>query len=321
MSFKKFLNAKFFAGMAALILALVMAGGTLSAKPAPKDKDSDKAFLGVYLQDLDRDTQEALELDSRQGALVEDVTEDGPAQKAGLKAEDVIIVFDGKKVSDSGDLREYIANRKAGQEVEIVVVRDGQKKEFNVKLEKGEPRWTDVHRIEKMIPGVGDSRTFSFSMPGFNRPRMGVQITDLSEQLGEYFGVTDGQGALITQVVEESPAQKAGLKAGDVIVKIDTDDVENTSDVYEALEDFEGGEKVAVDVLRKGQKKSFAVELSEPERAHAEAWTPRAGDDDNLRIFRNSDSGDQELKAEMERLQEELQALKDELRQLREDKR
>ena len=321
MRFRKFLTAKFFVGMAALMLALVLAGGTVSAKPAVKDKDSGKAFLGVYLQDLDRDTQEALELDSRQGALVEDVVEDGPAAKAGMKAEDVIIVFDGKKVSDSGDLREFISDRKAGEEVKVVVVRDGKEKNLTVRLDKGQASWVDVERIEKMIPRVGDSRTFSFSMPGFNRPRMGVQITDLSEQLGEYFGVTDGQGALITEVVEESPAQKAGLKAGDVIVKIDTDDIENTSDVYEALEDFEGGEKVAVDVLRKGQKKSFALELSQPERVHAEARTPRAGDDDNLRIFRNNDSGNQELKAEMERLQEELKALKDELRQLREDNR
>jgi serine protease Do len=308
--------------MAALMLALVLAGGTLSAKPAVKDKDSGKAFLGVYLQDLDRDTQEALELDSRQGALVEGVVEDGPAEKAGMRAEDVIIVFDGKKVSDSGDLREFISDRKAGDEVKVVVVRDGKERNLTVQLDKSQASWADVERIEKMIPKMGDSRTFSFSMPGFNRPRMGVQITDLSEQLGEYFGVADGEGALITEVVEESPAQKAGLQAGDVIVKIDNDDVENTSDVYAALEDFEGGEKVAVDVLRKGQKKSFAVELAEPERIYAEeAWTPRAGDDDNLRIFRNNDAGDRELKAEMERLQEELQALKDELRQLREDNR
>jgi C-terminal processing protease CtpA/Prc len=211
-----------------------------------------------------------------------------------------------------------------------VVIRDGRKKTVAVELGSKQEVSQELKRALKIkLPKLGDPQTYSFSIPSFNRARLGVRITGLSEQLGDYFGAEDGEGALITEVLEDTPAEKGGLKAGDVITRIEGEDIESTSDVYEALEDRKAGDQVDVRVLRKGQKKTIKVELEEPEEWHAGVWAPKIekfkgphGDVD-VKVFSDFDQEEfqQELSQEMDQLRQELQELKKELKELRKELR
>lgn len=112
-------------------------------------------------------------------------------------------------------------------------------------------------RVERFrAPGRSGSFMFLFSGPG----RLGVELQPLSEQLGAYFGVTDGKGALVSEVRKDSPAEKAGLKAGDVIVSVGGKDVEDPGDVVEAIQDADQG-PLKITVMRKGARRTVTVDL------------------------------------------------------------
>ena len=91
----------------------------------------------------------------------------------------------------------------------------------------------------------------------------GMELMELNKQLGAYFEAPNGKGILVKEVEKESNAEKAGIKAGDVITKIGTEDVEDIDDFHDALEDVDEGEKVSVDILRKGKKSTVSLEISE----------------------------------------------------------
>lgn len=320
MSFKKITL-----GSLLLLAALVTAYTLAEAKTGdrPKATTAQKAFLGVYLEDIDQDTQEALNLNSKEGVLVEGVVDDSPAEKAGLQEQDVIISLDGEKVKDSDQLKEAVAKHRPGEEVKVVVIRDGKKNSLEVKL--GSSQEVE-NEIELSLPEPGDMKTFSFSFPGFNRARLGVQIMDLTKQLGEYFGVGDGKGALITEVMEDSPAEKAGLKAGDIIVKIDRDKIKSTSDVYEALEDKEKGDQVNVEVVRDHGRESLTVtvELEGAPEGHADTWKSMAPQfrktvPPEIKLFTNHEPDQSELRAEMKELRKQLEELKKDLEEMKKE--
>jgi PDZ domain-containing protein len=118
-------------------------------------------------------------------------------------------------------------------------------------------------------------------MEFFGQPRawLGVGMQDLNEQLGDYFDVKDGQGTLVESVIEDSPAEKTGIKAGDVIIRMDELDIEGSGDVIEFVRGKEIGDEIEVTVKRKGKKKTFKVELGERETEDL-AWSMH--DDDNV---------------------------------------
>ncbi len=315
--------------LALLSLALISGFALAKSKDRPEAAVAQKAFLGVYLQDIDEDTQEALELESGEGVLVEGVVDGSAADKAGLKEQDVIITFDGQEVDDSDQLRGLIAEHQPGDKVKVKVIRSGKEKNLTVALGKS----SDLEDFEinlPDIPGPGDFHTYSFSIPSFNRARMGVSISDLTEQLGSFFGVKEGKGALITEVVEDSPAEKAGLKAGDVIVRIDGDKVNSTSDVYEALEGKEKGDQVNVEVIRdKGSHSlTVTVELEGPQKWHANTWNFQAPKvkmrqqvEPKIKIFTDKMEAQDDLREELNELKKELKELQKELKELKEEGR
>ena len=149
------------------------------------------------------------------------------------------------------------------------------------------------------------------------RGRLGVRIDDLNKDMADALGVTAGKGALVREVIEDTPAQKAGMRAGDVIVKVGTDTVDDTDDLTRALRDKEG--KVAIDVLRKGAKRTVNVDL--PARDEMRSRAPRAY---SFRIpepgsgawgySKSKDSADSEaLRREIEDLRKEIQDLRDQM--------
>jgi len=304
---------------------LVLVGGVVFLTllvlnlPAQAEKDAGKkGWLGVSIQDVDEDLKEALNLKSTEGVLVNEVVEDSPAEEAGIKKKDVILKYEGKKVTDTGELTTWVLETEPGQEVRIEIVRDGKKKKPKVIIGKLPKTYTYLHSGDFDLPP--GCKSFSF---GGKRGYLGVVLEGLSEQLGTYFGVKDGEGALISEVEEDSPAEKAGLKAGDVIVNIDGEEVEEPGDVVGEMTDKEKGDKVKLEVLRDKKKKTFTVEVAERESAfgyleglkHLKILdSPGQRSSAGIRI----EIDKERFKEDMEKLKEELKELKEELKELKE---
>ncbi len=309
------------------MILLTFLASMITAAPvkAKKHKGGSKTgWLGVYIQDITKDMKEALDLKSKRGVLVRDVIEDSPADEAGIKQEDVIIKFDGKKVLNSSNLTRLIRGSSPGEEVELKILRDGKEKTLTVTLGK-RPRDQLSYEYE-FEPFFGEAKRMkphSYSFSVFSGSRIGAKVQDLTEQLGNYFGVEDGEGALITQVEEDMPAYKAGLKAGDVIVEVDEEKIEDTEDLMDAISKKKEGDKVEIKVIRNRKPESFVVEIEEGEEWSTFGFSglkklkilPEKLYPSEIFLEKEVSS---ELEEELEDLREELEELKEELEDLRE---
>jgi len=196
------------------------------------------------------------ELNAEQGVVVSCVEEDSPADDAGIMEEDVILEVDGKKVKTPATLSRVVRKIKPGTEVKIVLLRDGKQESLKVKIGK-------IKRQHSCsIIKFGDPFIFSNCSPF-----IGVALQELNKDLAEYFGVKYNEGALIIEIVDDSPAEKSGLKAGDVIIKVEDDDIAEPADVKELVAQFEEGDEIAIEVLRHKKKKVFKVVLEEDENS------------------------------------------------------
>ncbi|MEE8342115.1 MAG: PDZ domain-containing protein [Candidatus Neomarinimicrobiota bacterium] len=155
-----------------------------------------------------------------------------------------------------------------------------------------------------------DKSFFSGEKAGF----LGIQLQDLSEQLSDHFKVKDGNGVLISEVVKDSPAEKAGLKAGDIIIKVDDDVIENAGDLRSVIRSYKPEEKVSISVIRDGKKKKLNATLGETEQEYFHNFGNFEGFE-----FPEFQFDQQEFEEKMEEMQEQLQELKLELKELREE--
>jgi serine protease Do len=218
-----------------------------------------KPWIGIYMQDVTPDLADAFNLTVSKGVVINDVADKSPADKAGLKPKDVILTWNGKTVASSEELTELVGNSNFGDNVKLSVNRDG--KDVDVSLEVGE-RKESVYSFHGDNPGSG---TFHKNTEAFKTVGIGVSMQSLSGKLGEYFGVLDGEGALITEVVRDTPAEKAGLKVGDVIVQVDKGKVPSPSDVSSIIRDKQKGDKVVLVVVRDKTEKTITLEVDEIE--------------------------------------------------------
>ncbi len=258
-------------------VALVLVAGLVGAKSS---KYSRGGWLGIYMQTVDEDIAEAFGLEVDHGVIVNGVVEDSPAEEAGLKEEDIIVSFAGEKIWESDDISDALEDYGEGDKVELVIIRDGDKMTLNVTLEDDDGdrdyewvyRTLGSHGAIDIISGIKPPKAPK-ALRAPRAPRvieyrehrgyMGVSISGLSKQLGEYFGVEKGRGALITEVVEDSPAMEAGLKAGDVIVNIEGERITDPGDVTDIMEDFEEGDEIEVTVMRDKSEKNIKLEVGE----------------------------------------------------------
>jgi len=171
-----------------------------------------RGWLGVVIQDVDQALAESFGLTKPTGALIANVTADSPAKKSGLKSGDIIVEFNGKKVTRSGKLPPMVGGVAVGKSVEVIVLRDGSEKVINVTIEELE---TD-RRTEKVSSRKTDDSNF------------GVVVGQLSEENREALGISNG--VVISEVAPGSPAGEAGLVAGDVIVSLNREDVTGVED-------------------------------------------------------------------------------------------
>ncbi|MBD3217543.1 MAG: PDZ domain-containing protein [candidate division Zixibacteria bacterium] len=316
--------------------ALILGANMLFAKSSDdaEVKSDKKAWLGIYMQDITDDIAEALDLEVEQGVLINDVIDDSPAEKSGLKDGDVIVRMGTEVVDKSSDLSKAIKGKKPGEKVDLVVYREGQKQDISVVL--GESAKRKDRQFSLKAPKGQQYKKFFGDMAGGGY--LGVVLQGLSEQLAEYFEVEEG--VLISEVEEDSPADEAGLKAGDVIVAINGKDISSPSQVSSMIRKFEEGEKVDIDVVRKGSNMQFTAEIAE--REFDDDWFGFFGgnkpgiysvpDPHNFQWHFNPDDFDfdfdfeefneefgEEFREEMEELREELYELREELQELKKD--
>lgn len=235
------------------------------------------SYLGVYISEVDAEDVSQLGLKREYGARIEDVSQDSPAQKAGLQADDVIVGWNGSQVESAAQLRRLVTETPAGREVKLEVIRDKKKRDVTVAIGEREsivrsfsfrgPAPGQIEELQERLrsggegaqwhsPSVGN--VFAFMGGG----RMGVGIQSVGDQLGEYFGLDGRNGVLVTSVEEDSPAAAAGLKAGDIILSVGGKSIDGSGDVARAIREAEQG-PIAVGILRDRKERNVTVELPE----------------------------------------------------------
>lgn len=241
-----------FVGMALLVMAIPLS--TAAAQMATVVK-STGSWLGVSIQDVSKNLMEEKNLKSTDGAYVTDVVEKSPADSAGIKEGDVITEFNGRTIYDASDLSKAVSRTKPGTKATVVLMRKGEKKNLAVVIQK-QPRRRGHASFFGRAPRVAV----------FHGGRMlGLSFLELNEQLAEYFGAPKDQGVLVQEVEEGSSGEKAGVKAGDVLLRIGTRSIDDIGDVGRAINKYDEEEKVEIEVLRKGSKKTMTVEIDEEE--------------------------------------------------------
>ncbi len=299
-----------------------------------KSKKDKKGWLGVSLQDVTRKLARQKDLVATSGAYVTDVVDDSPAEEAGFEDGDVILQFEGRDVEDSDELTKYVRGTKPGTKVDIVVERDRQKKTLSAEIGRTKDvtsMWFD-----------SDGKTFNFRVPKTpsvkrlpgvqvyigSTSRFGLQAQKLTKQLAEYFQVPGKKGVLVTEVKKKSEADKAGLKAGDVITKAGSASVWDLSDLTDELKDLDEGDEITLQVFRNGQTTTLKLKSEQGEEdddwmdnGNLNHYYYQFNSDDHphtleglgLTIRKHLHEGLDETKKELEQLRYEIQSELDEL--------
>jgi serine protease Do len=236
------------------------------------------SWLGVEAREVTPENVKALHLPAERGVVVGRVAPDSPALKSGLKETDVITEVDGQRVEGAAQFRRMIREIPAGRSVQLTVWRDGSTQTINATLERAE----ENHRaLMNAAPGAFTFRMPEVEMPeiqelpGMNwdndmmvlpgvRPRLGIDAEDISGQLGGYFGAPDGEGVLVRNVNAGSAAEKAGLKAGDVITKFNGDRIRSLGDLREKLAAKNDDKAAKLSILRNKSEVTLTVDLPAP---------------------------------------------------------
>lgn len=234
------------------------------------------SWLGVGVAEVTPEKVKELRLPAERGALLGKILPDSPAAKAGLKENDVVTEINGQRVEGSEQFRRMIREIPAGRTAQLSVWRDGRQQNIAVTL--GKPEAGHARAMVAPAPGtfafhmpdlpdmsaLDGLRNFSFSFPG--RSRLGIDAEDLEGDFGNYFGAPDGEGVLVRNVFEDSPAAKAGLKAGDVITSMDGERIRSASELREKLAAKKDAKSVKLGLLRNRSEMSLTVELPSPEQ-------------------------------------------------------
>ncbi|MGH9906972.1 MAG: PDZ domain-containing protein [Pyrinomonadaceae bacterium] len=252
------------------------------------------SFLGVHAEDINRDNISRYGVREVRGAGIISIVKDSPAEKAGLRKDDVIVRFDGESVTSVRKLTRLISEVAPDQTVRLTISRGGSEQEVAVTIAKRQDHsdvmgaWQgkiapfgDKWRVEGLdrlegFKGLGPGQEGFTYFFGNNR-RIGVTTSTLTKQLADYFGVSDGKGVLVTSVGDDSPAAKAGIRAGDVITAVDGEKVEDSGDLSRALNKKKEGD-ASITIIRDKAQRNITVtprELKTP--SPRVITTPQAG--------------------------------------------
>jgi serine protease Do len=229
------------------------------------------SYLGVDTRDVTADRLGALSLKEERGVEVTMVDQDAPAGKAGLKEHDVILSVNGTEVESVEQLRRMIHEIPADRMVTIGVSRNGQPLTIKAQLasrkksfswENGQKEFKFEMPAMPAMPSMPDIDIPVSIVVVHSSTRSGLMIENLTPQLGDYFGVKNGQGVLVRSVEKGSRAEKAGFRAGDVVVRVNGESVNDAGDFTHAVHSHKDN-KAIIGIIR--DKKEQTITLTLPE--------------------------------------------------------
>jgi len=235
----------------------------------PGEEGGTSSYLGVDIADVTTERLSALKLKEEKGVEVTMVDQDAPAGKAGIKEHDVILTMNGTAVESGAQLRRMIHETPPGRTVTLGLSREGQPLELKLQL-------ADKHKSFPVMSARPDVHVNipEIHMPDVDIPAMhmimvtssarsGLTVENITQQLGDFFGVKNGNGVLVRAVEKGSRAERAGFRAGDVIVKVNNEAIHDTSDFQHAVKS-RNADSVSVGVVR--DKKEQNLNLTLPPR-------------------------------------------------------
>jgi len=305
-----------------LVLIAVMALAVLTSLAMAKRGSG--AWLGVYTQELDQRLAKSLELTVERGALVNEVVDDSPADLAGIREDDVITAVNGQAVADSEDLLDLIADLQPGDSASITIVRGDQTLDLAATLESRRrsrsdrefswgwdaPRAPRAPRIPAVpnVPEIPDIDIYKYSDGDYGY--IGVHLLDISRETAVALGAANG-GALVNEVIEDSPAESAGVKPGDIIVSIDGENVRDPEDIQEIVHELDDGVVAKVGVVR--DRKPVTLDVKVELRETNYRWGR------HNRWFQYPHSFNREVEFDSEDFRSEMEELQDELEEMQKE--
>jgi serine protease Do len=200
-----------------------------------------RGWLGVSIQNISPDLAKALHLETNNGVIVTAVEDDSPAQKAGLKSEDVIRKFDGKEIDNATELSTKVAASSPGQKVTMGVLRDGKAKNIEVTLGELNPKTQQIARGEETVSNLG------------------LAVADITPPLAQKYEIPKSEhGVVVTGVEPGGVASQTGIREGDVIVKVNRREIASTKEFDSEISKTAAGDEALL-YVRRGDTNLFVA--------------------------------------------------------------
>ncbi len=302
-----------------LLIVLLLAAfgmGTAASCVAQERQEKEQerrqsGWIGVMIRDVDKSLTDRKHLNSEEGAYVEDVVDQSPADSAGLKQGDVIVQFGSTTIEDANDLTRAVQKNAPGTKTSVTVLRDGEKKTLTITVGVPERSREFMMQLPPVEPRIRVLIT---------RGTLGMELQTLNDQLAAYFGAPDDVGVLVERVKKNSAAEHAGFKAGDVIIRVADHPVDDVDDIDRRLMNFEEGDKVQIEVIRKGNRKTLTLEIEKRNNEYDRLFREFGQWNEGPRQLREGD-GPAEFMPDTKELHENLEKMQQSLRQNRDQLR
>lgn len=200
-----------------------------------------RSFLGIYMQDINEDLYDTMDLKSRKGTIVSDIVEDSPADKAGLESGDVITSFEGKDITNGAELKNLVSSASPGSEITLTILRDGKVKDIDVVLEE---------RLGSEMASANNA---------YNK--FGLSVLDITDDLIDKYNIqrpmnSDIQGVVVAGIEENSIAEKSGMQEGDLITRVGRQKISNIMMFKKEISSYEEDEKILF-LVKRGNASRF----------------------------------------------------------------
>ena len=201
-----------------------------------------RSFLGIYMQDINEDLYETMDLESRKGTIVSDIVEGSPAEKSGLESGDVIIAFEGKEITNGAALKNLVSSASPGQKIMLTISREGKVQDIDVVLEE---------RSGAEMVGSSSNDFDEF----------GLSVLDLTDELIEQYDIqrpmnSDIQGVVVVNIEEGGIAEESGMFEGDLITRIGRQKISNLKMFKEEISEYEEDKKILF-LVKRGNASRF----------------------------------------------------------------
>ena len=226
------------------------------APPPPARVTTRGGFLGVGIQEITSERAKALKLRDNAGVEITRIRPDSPAETGGLKAGDVILQYNGTRVEGMEQISRMVRDTPVGKDVKVDIIRNGAPLSLTIRI--GPNPGAQLSSRDGLIPIPPNAPDAPRVFQGWRSPMLGIEVEALEGQLAQYFGVR--QGVLVRSVMQHSPAEKAAIKAGDVILRVDDAPVTTPAEVSAKVRTL-GGKTFGVAIIREHKEMPATVTL------------------------------------------------------------